>query len=224
MTDRGRRTEGPARRADAAARTRDAVAARVGRGDDTVEAIASALDLTPNAVRFHLAALERDGVVRREGVAHTGGVGKPRDLYVLTEVAEERRSSAYAPVLAAVVQEVAQRIDPAELAPLLASAGASLAASVPRPARAGDRVKSSVAMLEEMGAVIDVVRTRDAVVLCGHGCPLASVVAQQPSACLVIAGMLSTLTGAPVVEECEHGPRPSCRFRVARDRRVPPRV
>lgn len=210
------RTDGSTRRAESAASTRDAVVACVGRGCNMVEDVAATLALTPNAVRFHLAALERDGIVRRDGVTRTGGVGKPRDVYVLTESAEERRSRAYAPVLAAVVQEAARRLDPAELAPLLATAGASLVADVPRPARATERVRRAAAVLEELGAVLDVVRTRDSVVLRGHGCPLGAVVAEQPATCLVIAGMLSELTGVPVREECDHGPRPSCRFRLPR--------
>lgn len=216
MAERRGRTVGGARRAEGAARTRDAVAACVGRGCATVDAIADELELTPNAVRFHLAALERDGAVRREGAMRTGAVGKPRDVYALTEVAEERRSSAYAPVLAAVVDEVAERLDEDELAPLLASAGAALAGGIDRPARASDRVRRAVTLLQELGAVLDVVRTRDAVLLRGHGCPLASVVTRQPAACLVIAGMLSELTGAAVRQECDHGARPSCRFVVPR--------
>lgn len=218
MAERGGRTAGRARQADSelGVRTRDAVAACVGRGQATVEEIATALELTLNAVRFHLGALERDGTVRRDGAVRTGGVGKPRDVYVLTEAAEERRSSAYAPVLAAVVDEVSQCLDPDELAPLLVRAGASLASGVERPARAGERVRKAAALLEELGGVIDVVRTRDAVVLRGHGCPLSTAVARQPAVCLVMAGMLSELTGTAVVEECDHGARPSCRFRVPR--------
>lgn len=216
MAARPGRTTGGARRPPPAAPTRGAVATRVGRGCNTVEDIAESLALTPNAVRFHLAALEREGVVRRDGVVRTGSVGKPRDVYVLTEGAEERRSSAYAPVLAAVVDEVSQRLGRGELAPLLASAGASLASGIERPARAGDRLRRAVALLQDLGAVLDVVRTREAVLLRGHGCPLASVVVRQPAACLVIAGMLSELTGTPVRQECDHGARPSCRFRVPR--------
>ena len=216
MAERRGRTGGAARRAEGAARTRDAVVACVGRGRATVDEIAEELELTPNAVRFHLGALERDGIVRRDGAARTGSVGKPRDVYALTEVAEERRSNAYAPVLAAVVDEVSARLDQDELAPLLASAGAALASGVDRPARASDRVRRAVSLLQELGAVLDVVRTRDAVLLRGHGCPLASVVSRQPAACLVIAGMLSEITGAPVRQECDHGARPSCRFLVPR--------
>jgi predicted ArsR family transcriptional regulator len=192
------------------------VAHCVGRGSDTVEAIADELALTPNAVRFHLAALEAQGLVRRTTGAPTGAVGKPRDVYELTDAAIEARSRAYAPALAAVIDELAARLDPTELAPLLVRAGASLAAGLRRPARKSERVRRAVATLERLGAEIEVERTGDSVVLRGHACPLASVVARHPAACLVVAGLVGALTEAPVLEECDHGARPRCRLRMAR--------
>ena len=221
MTGRTGRTGGGARRTAPTTRTRDAVAGCVGRGCDTVEAIAETLALTPNAVRFHLAALERAGIVRRTATLPTGSVGKPRDLYELTEEAIEERSRAYAPALAAVIDELAARLDVAELAPLLVRAGASLAVDAGRPARASERVRNAVAALERLGADIDVERTSDAVVLHGHTCPLASVVTRHPSACLVIAGLVGSITETAVLEECDHGARPRCRFRIPRAQSSP---
>jgi len=54
------------------------------RDTRTVDDLASALNLTDNAVRAHLAALERDGIVRQSGVRRDGGVGKPAFAYELT--------------------------------------------------------------------------------------------------------------------------------------------
>ena len=54
----------------------------------TVDELASAIGVTDNAVRLHLTALERDGLVRAEGVRREGSVGKPATLYAVTPDAQ----------------------------------------------------------------------------------------------------------------------------------------
>ena len=57
------------------ASTKGQVAALLSRGVATVEELARELGLTDNAVRSHLAALERDGLVAQTGVRR--GTGNP---------------------------------------------------------------------------------------------------------------------------------------------------
>ena len=57
--------------------TRGQVVLLLRRGARTVEELAQALGLTDNAVRSHLAALERDGLVRRMAFAEERGRGSP---------------------------------------------------------------------------------------------------------------------------------------------------
>ena len=52
--------------------TRGRLIALLRRDTRTVDDLASALNLTDNAVRAHLAALERDGIVRQCGVRRDG--------------------------------------------------------------------------------------------------------------------------------------------------------
>src|SRR5918911_1742305 len=67
----------------------------------TVDELAEAVGLTNNGVRAHLAALERDGLVRQRGsVRRSGsGGGKPAYVYELTPQAEDVFPKAYEPVL-----------------------------------------------------------------------------------------------------------------------------
>src|ERR1051326_3519498 len=67
------------------------------QASQTVEELAQALQLTDNAVRAHLATLERDGLVTQQGVRR--GTGKPAFVYVLTQEAERLFPKAYEPVL-----------------------------------------------------------------------------------------------------------------------------
>src|SRR5215217_4418285 len=72
-------------------------------GARTVEELAQAISLTDNAVRAHLATLERDGMVRSAGIRRGAGAGKPSTLYELPPEAELVFSRAYPPVLTALL-------------------------------------------------------------------------------------------------------------------------
>ena len=61
--------------------TRGQIVALLRRGARTVEDLAKALGLTDNAIRAHLAALERDGLVRPDGSRRGIGAGKPALVY-----------------------------------------------------------------------------------------------------------------------------------------------
>ena len=50
----------------------------------TVDELAAVVGLTANGVRAQLAALERDGLVRRIGVRHGAGPGKPPQISAVT--------------------------------------------------------------------------------------------------------------------------------------------
>src|SRR3712207_1307210 len=77
--------------------TRGQVVQLLRRASRTVEELARALELTDNAVRAHLAALERDGLVRQGGLRR--GPGKPSYTYGLTPESERLFPKPYGPVL-----------------------------------------------------------------------------------------------------------------------------
>src|SRR5882672_10770437 len=79
--------------------TRGRIISLLRRGARTVEELAQSVELTDNAVRAQLTSLERDGLVRQEGVRRGPGAGKPAVLYQLYPDAEPLFSAAYPPVL-----------------------------------------------------------------------------------------------------------------------------
>src|ERR687885_2014067 len=108
--------------------TRGQLVTLLRRGGRTVEELARALGLTDNGVRAHLAALERDGIVRQRGSVRRGsGGGKPAFVYELTPEAEELFPKAYEPVLRELLDALAQRLGPEESEALLRSVGRSMA-------------------------------------------------------------------------------------------------
>src|SRR5689334_8947424 len=90
--------------------TRGQVLALLRRGAMTVDELASAIGITDNAVRLHLTALERDGLVRAEGVRREGSVGKPATVYAITPDALAAFSKAYEPVLTTLLVSLAGRL------------------------------------------------------------------------------------------------------------------
>lgn len=195
--------------------TRGQVLARLRRGPGTVEEMARGLGLTDNAIRAHLATLERDGLVRQAGTRRGPGAGKPAVVYELAPDAEARLSRAYVPVLTSLLEELTGRLPPEQTDALLLAAGRRLATAVPR--RTGsleDRVRDAAGLLNELGGDASVEADSSGLRIRGCGCPLSVAVARQPEACRAVQGLLSEVIGVPVVQCCEHGPRPRCCFTV----------
>src|SRR5690606_34427811 len=63
-------------------------------GECTVEHLSECLRITPTAVRQHLGALERDGLVSRTKAAPSG-VGRPGYVYRLTASAQDLFPTSY---------------------------------------------------------------------------------------------------------------------------------
>ncbi len=184
------------------------------RSRQTITALADALHLTDNAVRTHIAALERDGIVEQVGTHRDTG-GKPARVYGLTGEGEELFPKAYALVLGELVEEIA-RVDGWERATaLLRAVGQRAASGAVAPVDREGRVAVAAAALRSLGGDVDVLRTDGEYTLQGYACPLSAVTAKHPQVCALARALVEEITGEPVTECCERGARPRCRFRIA---------
>jgi predicted ArsR family transcriptional regulator len=193
--------------------TRGKVVALLRRGTRTVEELAGALGVTDNAVRAHLAALERDGVVQQRGVRPTGG--KPAFSYEMAPEAERLFTKAYIPVLTQLVHVLSERMPPAELEMLLHEVGQRLGAG--HGTGTGDmraRAEAAATVLTELGGIVDVEETDGVLTLRGFSCPLADAVRVHPSTCQAVQSLVAQVLGTAVTECCDKGERPRCRFTV----------
>jgi predicted ArsR family transcriptional regulator len=190
------------------------------RGARTVGELAEAVDLTDNAVRAQLAALERDGLVR-QGSAQGGGrrgPGKPATLYHISPDGERLFAKAYAPVLSALLDVLSDRLPATELDAIARETGHRLAADQAPPSGTLEtRIQRGVALLGQLGGLAEVERRDDGYVIRGYSCPTAAVVTDHPELCQIAASLLSDVIGAPVVECCDRGDPPRCRFSVSAD-------
>src|SRR4051812_29626252 len=96
------------------------------RSGMTVDELAAALELTGNAVRAHLARLERDGIVMRASMRR--GLSRPAVVYGITAEAECALSRAYVPVLTQLLHLLARKLQPAGLGALMRQVGRGLVA------------------------------------------------------------------------------------------------
>lgn len=193
--------------------TRGRVLALLRRGSHTVEELAQRLGITDNAVRLHLSALERDGVVQQRGVRPTKG--KPAYSYEVAPEAERLFTRAYVPVLTELVGVLAERMTPAELEALLRDVGRRIARTR-QPEGAGLRARADAAatVLTELGGVVDVEESDGALTLRGYSCPLADAVRAHPATCRAAESLVEEMVGEPVAECCDRGERPRCRFAI----------
>jgi predicted ArsR family transcriptional regulator len=198
------------------ASTRGQVVALLRRGRRTVEDLAQSLGLTDNAVRSHLSALERDGLVRQEGVLR--GTNRPAYTYELTSDAERLFPKPYGAVLAELLALLGDRIPPAELEAALRDVGHRLAAGQSPPSGpAEQRAERAVLLLNDLGGAADGERMNGHYVIQGWGCPLSAATAVDTRACKLAETFLADVTGLPVTEQCDHGGEPRCRFEIALD-------
>lgn len=178
----------------------------------TVNELADELGLTDNAVRVHLAALERDGLVAMAGVRR--GVGKPSHLFALTPRADTLFPRAYGAILRTLLSTMRGKLPPAELDALVAEAGVRLGSTfVQAEGDVRARAEAAVAVLAEIGGVAEA-RVEDGVAtIRGAGCPLREAVDDHPEVCRIAAALLGEVVGCEVAECCVRGSAPSCRFR-----------
>jgi predicted ArsR family transcriptional regulator len=186
------------------------------RPPQTVTGLAESLGLTDNAVRTHIAALGRDGIVKQVGTQRDTG-GKPARVYALTEEGEELFPKAYAVVLGGLVEEIARRDGWKHAVELLRAVGEEAASGAAPPADASGRVAAAAAALRSLGGDVDVHRTGQGWRLQGYACPLSAVTAKHPQVCALAQALVEEITGLPVTECCERTGRPRCGFRIDRE-------
>ena len=175
--------------------------------------IAQRLDLTYNAVRAHLAALERDGLIRRAGLRR--GETRPSTVYELAPGVDDALSRAYMPFASHLMRALGDRLPDPDLTDLMKDVGRRLAAEMPRPGGSvADRVDAASALLQELGAPNEIERTDARLRIRGFGCLLAAAVHGKPHVCHAMETLLREIVGAPVRECCDRSATPRCCFDI----------
>lgn len=185
--------------------------------------LAEALGISENAVRGHVAAAERDGLVRQAGVQRGTG-GKPARLYELSPGAEELFPKAYALVFTELVRTLREEEGDDAVVERLRRVGRRMGARAdgePGAEAAPDAaagVAAGAALLESIGGSVEVVEASHGWTIQANGCPLSGLVTEDPQVCALAEALVAEVTGRRVIESCEKSRRPRCAFRVLDDR------
>jgi predicted ArsR family transcriptional regulator len=187
-------------------------------GASTVEELAAQLELTDNAVRAHLATLERDGLVQQSGVRR--GARKPHFTYTLTSEAEKLFPKAYDALFNQLIAVLKDRLNERELEAVLREVGSSIAAGAASGQEddLGSRVQTALKVLAAIGGAAEIEQLEDKFVIRSGGCPLAAAVSVHPEVCQLAETLVSEIVQAPVQESCDRTGSPRCRFEIKAER------
>lgn len=182
-----------------------------------VDAVGVALGISHNAVRQHLAALERDGFVVKGETRPTGR--RPEQLYVLTPRGREVFPRRYDVMAERVIAEVAESAGPATLSKMMARLGEKAAAEMPPAADTGEvgpnRAQRIASVMLEAGYEAEADGEAEVV---AHNCVFHHLAAQFPEVCEFDLAFLRAASGAAIEHtECMVRGGHACRFRL-----VPP--
>jgi DeoR family transcriptional regulator, suf operon transcriptional repressor len=197
--------------------TRGRIVALLQKGPLAVDDMASQLQLTQNAVRSHITAMERDGVVQRVG--RRAGTTRPFQTYELTSEVDHLLSRAYIPLLGQLIRTLADALPADQVETLVRQAGRGLADELLHTRRPTGSLESKVRsaselLNEELGALTHV-ESNGHYVIRGAGCPLSAVTGKHPGVCQAMETLVSEVVGAPVRECCDRSARPKCCFEIS---------
>ena len=195
------------------------------RGVGTVSKLSTRLGVTKNAVRAHLLALQRQGLVDRAG--SEPGTRRPHEVYQLSPHAQEFLVQGSSASLIALLTAMKRLLPAEDLPELLEAGGEALAARFETGGKKKSllfRIQNAAQILNALGGSADVEKDGDSFCIKSQGCPLAAVVAEHPETCVMVETFLSRVIRAPVRESCLRGLKSQCQFAIGAygERMIPP--
>lgn len=195
------------------------------RAHATVAELTEHLGVTSTAVRQHLDDLEANGLVRRLDPVSTGGRGRPRRPWALTELASElfpdRHADLTVELIAAIRESVGEEGLDAVIATRSARQRAAYRAAM-AARRTDDDMAATVRALADLrsaeGYMAEATPQADgSMVLTEHHCPICDAASTCQGLCRDELDMLRDVLGDGVeVERTDHllSGDPRCSYRI----------
>jgi predicted ArsR family transcriptional regulator len=183
----------------------------------TVENLAKGLGITDNAVRQHLTALERDGIVEK-GEMSTGG--RPEQLFGLTTVGRElfpRHCSWFAELLiSSVREEQGSEALRERLESMGRAVGRQVATKLVEITDKAERIRTLSVIMRELGyqsASVDRPNEKLPAIEASH-CVFHSLAQRYPEVCYFDLAMMSQVVDSDIIhDECMVRSGNVCRFK-----------
>jgi predicted ArsR family transcriptional regulator len=189
-------------------------------GEMTALELSERLFVGAVGIRQHLGLLERDGMVQIVGLRRN--IGRPANLYALTNAAEERFPRLYDRLALDLLDQIESVGGQGAVIQLLAGRREQQARAL-APALAGksrrDRVVALAGMLAEQGYMCEWEEDSDgSYLLVEYNCPLDCVARRHHQLCAQEALLYAELLAAPVTQESTLAQGSlCCRYRIPPD-------
>jgi len=181
------------------------------QGDLTVAELARQLGMAPVSVRHHLDVLQAEQLICSPSVRRRGTVGRPRQIYALTEAADVYFPRNHGMLAGRLLEELKVILPPAQLQAVFESLADSMAADA-RPlqpdATPKQRVERAVEFLDERGYLLARYEAAgDDYVIYTLNCPYQGIAEHHRELCAMDKRLLERLLGgsAAVINRMSEG-------------------
>jgi predicted ArsR family transcriptional regulator len=186
-------------------------------GPTSIKDLEHAAGVTATAVRQQLASLTAEGLVAMS--KDRQGVGRPRNLYQLTERSHSLFACSCDELALDLIGELLETEGTDKLRYLLNRVGVKLAGQYRRQIRGeamGDRVRDLSALLDRRGIRVDFEHSDDVIVLREYNCPYHDLASVHRDVCEMERNAFSLALGAEVtLGNCIQDGHHSCQFTVS---------
>lgn len=187
------------------------------KGGLTVDELSKRLEITRNAVRQHLAALENDGLIT-QGVTRPSG-GRPEQLYVLTDAGKEFFPRHYSWFAQLIIESIKRESGAEGLRERMDTMGSEVAQQLRRQHSGLENQQQKVGKLSEVMEQLGY-NTKSAMIVDGvptieaDNCIFHNLAIKNPEICQFDLAMMSTFTDSNIDhQECMASGDNVCRFK-----------
>ncbi len=170
------------------------------RNGATVAELAETLAMAPVSVRHHLDILQGDALIRVDRLERTGSVGRPQQIYVLTDEAGELFPNNFAAFAGDLLRQVKHILPQCQVDQIFVAMARELAAEfevADAPALPmAERMQHVAAFLNARGYLASWEQEREddgSFLLHKHNCPYAGVSDEHGELCLMDQALVDTL-------------------------------
>ncbi len=171
-------------------------------GGATVAELADRLEMAPVSVRHHLDILQGDNLIRIGRIERTGSVGRPQQIYQLTEDAAEFFPKNFAILAAGMVRQIKQVLPAEQVDAMFHSMADEMASEADMAGLEAlpldERLDRVTAFLNERGYLARWEPCDDDgahFLLYKHNCPYAGVSGEHRELCLMDQMLIDRLVG-----------------------------
>ncbi len=161
----------------------------------TIDALASELAISRNAVQQHITALERDGYIQSGGLSKTAG--RPVRCYQLTTAGINCFPKQYAWFAELVLSHLKQQLAPDELEQYLQKLGVGVAeqlASQFNDKNTEQRLQELLLVMNQLGFSAEVNNGGQATEILAHNCIYHDLAQKHPEICELDKSLITVLT------------------------------